>query len=64
MAKKNETIQFVVKSAVKDYISQHDDMRTSGELADALNEKVEQLLDAAIKRCSENGRKTIQPQDL
>lgn len=64
MPKKNETIQFVVKSAVKDYISQHEDMRTGGEFTDALNEKVENLIDAAIKRCAENGRKTLQPQDL
>lgn len=65
MAKKNE-VNLVVKSAVKDYISQGGDegMRTAGDLADALNEKIQGMLDAAIQRAEANGRKTVQAADL
>lgn len=53
----------VVQSKVKEYIS-GEEMRTSGELIDALNEKVNGLLDAAIARCKANGRATVKPEDL
>lgn len=52
-----------VASKVKAYIKQNDKM-TSGETLDALNEKIYAMLDAAVKRTEDNGRKTVKPQDL
>jgi len=60
---KQEQAQFVVTSRVKEHIAGNE-MRTGGEFVDALNAKVEELLDAAIKRCADNNRKTLQPSDL
>jgi hypothetical protein len=53
----------VVGSKVRAYISSKG-MRTDGQLLDALNQKVYQLLDAAIERCKNNGRSTVRPVDL
>ncbi len=46
-----------IKSAVPGY-------NVAGELADALNAKVEDLLKAAAARAEANGRKTIMAKDL
>jgi len=46
-----------IKSAVPGY-------NVSGELADALNAKVEELLKAAAARAEANGRKTIMSKDI
>ena len=37
---------------------------TSGELLEALNAKVADILDAATKRAKKNGRSTVRPNDL
>ena len=53
----------VVQSKVKSYISSMD-MRSSSDLADALDEKVKELLSAAANRAKEHGKSTIKPYDL
>jgi len=53
----------VVASKVKDYIKAKE-MMSSGEIPEALSDKVRELLDAAIARANENGRKTVKPCDL
>lgn len=53
----------VVGSKVKDFIKE-EDLRTDGDLIDALSEKVSEMLKAGMKRCKENGRSTVRPCDL
>lgn len=53
----------VVQSKVKAYVSDKD-MRSSSDLADALDAKVKELLDAAATRAKEHGKSTIKPYDL
>lgn len=53
----------VVASKVKDYIKTKE-MMSSGDLPEALSDKVRELIDAAVKRADENGRKTVKPCDL
>jgi hypothetical protein len=48
-----------VKEAVKGL-----DLRMSGDVPDALNEKVSEMLKDAAKRAKENGRGTLRPYDL
>jgi len=51
----------VVRSKIKDVAK---DMNVSGDFADALSEKVEQLINDAVRRAKDNKRATIQPKDL
>ena len=51
----------VVRSKIKDVAK---DMNVSGDFADALSEKVEQLIKQACERATANKRSTIQPRDL
>ncbi len=51
----------VVRSKIKEYIK---DMNVSGDFADALSKKCEQLINEAVKRAEANGRKTVQSRDL
>ncbi len=53
----------VVGSKVRAYIKSKKAMM-SGELLAALNEKVYDLLDAAVCRAQANKRATVKPQDL
>ena len=53
----------VVTSKVKAYIKGKGCM-TSGDAVEALNKKVEALLDAAVERTKANKRSTVKPQDL
>ena len=53
----------VVGSKVKAYIKEKGCM-TSGELLDALNEKVNRMLDEATERTKGNGRSTVRAHDL
>lgn len=48
-----------VKAAIKEA-----GLRTDGNLPDALNDKIHELLKAAAKRAKENGRSTVRPHDL
>lgn len=55
--------QLITVSQVKEVIGGAD-MRTDGSLPDALNERVSELLNGAVVRARENGRKTVRPEDL
>lgn len=55
--------QLITISKVKDIIS-GGGMRTDGNLPDALNGRVDQLVRGAMKRARENGRATVRPEDL
>jgi histone H3/H4 len=51
----------VVRSKIKDVAK---GMNVSGDFADALSVKVEELIKEACRRAKENKRSTIQPRDL
>ncbi|MFT4745396.1 MAG: histone H3/H4 [Nonlabens sp.] len=53
----------VVQSKVKAHVSSLD-MRSSSDLADALDEKVKALLVDAAARAKAHGKSTIKPHDL
>lgn len=59
----SKTANFVVTARVKEFNSEAG-FRSDGELVDAVNEKVEEMLIQAQHRASENGRSTVRPQDL
>ena len=51
----------VVKAKIKSIIPGYN---VSGDLADALNKKAEELLKAAAARAEANGRKTVMAKDI
>ena len=53
----------VVGSKVKDFIKDAE-LRSDGDLIDALSGRVEEILKIAMQRCKENGRSTVRPCDL
>lgn len=53
----------VVGSKVKDFIKEAD-LRSDGDLIEALSDKVSEMLKSAMQRCKENGRSTVRPCDL
>lgn len=53
----------LVQSKVKEYVRGHD-MMCSSDLVEALNQKVAGLLDEAVGRASNNGRKTARAHDI
>lgn len=61
MANKREIV--VVASKVKDAIKAKQCM-TSGDLVEALSEKVHDMLEAAVERAKANKRTTVRPSDL
>ena len=65
MAKKSKKakVQLIVGSKVKELIKGEGCM-TAGDTLDALNEKVQCLLECAVKRAKANKRSTVRPQDL
>ena len=54
-------MSLVVKSKIKDYAKGFD---VSGDFADTLSVKVEQLIKEACARAEANGRKTVMSKDL
>lgn len=54
---------FVRVSTVKEF-NKEAGYRSDGELIDALNEKVGEILTAAQERAETNGRSTVRPGDL
>ena len=58
-----DKMSLVVTSAVKDVIKKAE-MNTAGDLAAALDAKVEALLLAAVARSKSNDRKTVRAGDL
>lgn len=53
----------VVGSKVKEVVREAG-LRSDGELVQAVSDKVHEILGAAIKRCTSNGRSTVRPYDL
>jgi histone H3/H4 len=51
----------VVKAKIKDYATGYN---VAGDFADALNEKVAQLIKDAVKRADANGRRTVMAKDI
>ena len=51
----------IIKSKIKASVP---DLSVAGEVAEALNKKVQELLDAAALRAKANGRRTLQARDL
>lgn len=51
----------IVKAAVKDALTEHN---VSSDFYEALDESVEDLLDNAAERATDNDRKTVQARDL
>lgn len=62
MAKKPKEI-VVVGSKVKNVVREAG-LRSDGELVASVSEKVHEMLQAAIVRCTNNGRSTVRPHDL
>lgn len=52
-------VQSRLREAIKNY-----DLRMDGDLPEALDEKVRELLRDAAERAQGNGRKTLRPYDL
>ena len=53
----------VVTSKLKEAVKGLD-LRMSGDVPDAVNDKVREMLRAAAARAKENGRSTLRPYDL
>lgn len=51
----------IIKSKIKDAVP---DLNVAGEVPEALNKKVLQLLKDASERAKANGRRTLQARDL
>jgi histone H3/H4 len=60
---KKELEMVLVQSKIREVIREKE-LRTSDEFITALNEHVHAALETAIKRCKENGRQTLRPQDV
>lgn len=54
-------VDLIIKSKIKSAVPE---MSVSGDVAEALNEKILDLLDIAAKRAKANGRRTLQAKDL
>ncbi len=53
-------VDLVVKSKIKEAV----DVNVSSQVAEALNEKVQELLEKGAERTRANNRKTLMPHDL
>ncbi len=53
----------VVGSKVKEVIKAAE-LRSDGNLVQAISDKVHDLLEAAVERCRANNRSTVRPHDL
>ncbi len=64
MANSNKSKEIVVVgSKVKDVV-RGAELRSDGELVQAVSDKVHEMLEAAIARAQANGRSTVRPHDL
>lgn len=54
-------VEIIVKSKIKEAVPE---LQVAGEVAEALNKKVENLLREASERAKANGRRTLQARDL
>lgn len=53
----------IVQSKVKEHIKEGG-KRMSGDFVDALDDKVKEIVDEAIRRAEGNGKGTVKPNDL
>jgi len=63
MSKKNREVVLVVGSKVKDVVKESG-LQSSGELIEAVSNKVYDMIESACARAQENGRKTVRAYDL
>ena len=56
-----ENIDLIIKSKIKSTVP---DLQVAGEVPDALNKKVHELIQHAASRAKANGRRTLQARDL
>lgn len=56
-------MSYVVASKVKELVKKHN-MMAAGDLAEACSVHLEEALKKAVKRATDNGRKTVRPADL
>ncbi|MCK5150719.1 MAG: DUF1931 domain-containing protein [Candidatus Thorarchaeota archaeon] len=54
---------FIVKKAIQDY-AKRKNVQVGSDFYGAMNNKIEKLFDAAVKRCGDNKRKTLKAYDL
>jgi histone H3/H4 len=56
----------VIESRVKDFIREKggEDFRTASGVVEKAQTALENILTDAVNRAKENGRKTVQPQDI
>ena len=54
-------VDLIVKSKIKEAVP---GLNVAGEVAEALNRKVEELLKVASERAKQNSRRTLQARDL
>jgi len=54
-------VDIIIKSKIKEAVPE---LNVAGEVAEALNRKVENLLKEASERAKANGRRTLQARDL
>lgn len=54
---------YVVKKAIQDYAKKKN-VQVSGDFYEALDKKIEKILDGAAHRTTENKRKTLKGYDL
>jgi histone H3/H4 len=53
--------ELIIKSKIKSAVPE---MSVAGDVPDALNKRVLELLEKAVKRAKANGRRTLQAKDL
>lgn len=58
------TLILVIASKVKDYIKSKGELNVASDVAEALSVRVANLLDRAVERCQNNGRKTVKGIDV
>ena len=61
--KQSEREVVVVGSKIKEVIRAAE-LRSDGDLVQAVSERVHELLESAVERCRENKRGTVRPHDL
>lgn len=61
--KKKPMEMLLVQSKVKEYV-RGQEMMCSSDLIEALNEEIGRLLDRAVQRAQDNGRKTARASDV
>jgi|TARA_B100001971_G_C17996157_1_gene434853 histone H3/H4 len=58
-------MSLIVKAKIKEFAKHGENsLNVSGDLADALNTKIEELIKDACRRAKENGRNTVMAKDL